>query len=46
MVALTRDPKATSEAIELAGGRTIISSFGAKGLELETVTETPLWSIN
>ena len=46
MVALTRNPKATSEAIELAGGRTIISSFGAKGLELETVTETPLWSIN
>ena len=46
MVALTRDPKATSEAIELAGGRTIISSFGAKGLELETVTETPLWSVN
>jgi len=46
MVALTRNPKATSEAIELAGGRTIISSFGAKGLELETATETPLWSIS
>ncbi|MDG1551380.1 MAG: mevalonate kinase [Candidatus Poseidoniaceae archaeon] len=46
MVALTRDPKATSEAIELAGGRTIISSFGAKGLELETAAETPLWSIS
>ena len=28
MVALTRNPKATSEAIELAGGRTLISRLG------------------
>jgi len=43
MVALTRDPKTTSEAIELAGGRTIISSFGAAGLTIEEATEKPLW---
>ena len=43
MVALTRDPKATSEAIELAGGRTIISSFGARGLTVEELAEAPLW---
>ena len=43
MVALTRDPKTTSEAIELAGGRTIISSFGARGLTIEEVTEEPFW---
>jgi mevalonate kinase len=43
MVALTRDPKATSEAIELAGGRTIISKFGAQGLSVETSTEAPFW---
>ena len=28
MIALTRDPKTTSEAIELAGGRTLISKLG------------------
>ena len=43
MVALTRNPKTTSEAIELAGGRTIISSFGARGLTIEEVTEEPFW---
>ena len=43
MVALTRDPRTTSEAIELAGGRTIISSFGARGLTIEEVTEEPFW---
>lgn len=43
MVALTRNPKKTSEAIELAGGRTIISSFGASGLMIEEDTDTPLW---
>ena len=46
MVALTRDPKTTSEAIELAGGRTIISSFGARGLTIEETTEAPLWVVD
>jgi len=46
MVALTRNPKKTSEAIELAGGRTIISSFGASGLMIEEDTDTPLWINN
>ena len=46
MVALTRNPKKTSEAIEMAGGRTIISSFGASGLMIEEDTDTPLWINN
>ena len=43
MVALTRNPKATSEAIELAGGRTIISKFGADGLELDEIPDEVFW---
>ena len=35
MVALTRQPKATSEAIELAGGRTLISKLGNPGVRIE-----------
>ena len=35
MVALTRDPKQTSEAIELAGGRTLISRIGNEGVRIE-----------
>ena len=45
MVALTRDPKATSEAIELAGGRTIISKFGANGLNLDEGHKALFWKI-
>ena len=37
MVALTRDPKTTSEAIELAGGRALISTFGNPGVRLDEV---------
>ena len=44
MVALTRDPKTTSEAIELAGGRALISQFGNDGVRMETIVNTPLWS--
>ena len=36
MVALTRHPKQTSESIELAGGRTLISRIGNGGVRLET----------
>ena len=43
MVALTKNPKATSEAIELAGGRTLISSFGNTGLSIDEVENLPLW---
>ena len=39
MIALTRDPKATSEAIELAGGRTWITELGTPGAHLETCPE-------
>ena len=46
MVALTRNPKATSEAIELAGGRTIISSIGAKGLSIDESDGELLWNTN
>ena len=35
MIALTRDPKATSEAIELAGGRTLISKLASNGMNVE-----------
>lgn len=35
MVALTRHPKHTSEAIELAGGRTLVSKLGNEGVRLE-----------
>jgi mevalonate kinase len=38
MVALTRQPKETSEAIELAGGRTLISRIGNVGVRLERRT--------
>ena len=35
MVALTRDPKQTSEAIELAGGRSLVSRIGNGGVRIE-----------
>ena len=43
MIALTKNPKATSEAIELAGGRTMISKFGSAGLSIEYSKDCPLW---
>ncbi|HIH53069.1 MAG TPA: mevalonate kinase [Candidatus Poseidoniaceae archaeon] len=39
MIALTRDAKATSEAIELAGGRTWITPLGTQGARLEACPE-------
>ena len=44
MIALTRDPKTTSEAIELAGGRTLISKLGASGLIVDSDDGVPLWN--
>ena len=35
MIALTRDPKLTSDAIELAGGRTLITKLGATGVSID-----------
>ena len=35
MVALTRDPKTTGEAIELAGGRVLISRLGNPGVRID-----------
>tara|TARA_Y100001958_G_C21231789_1_gene557622 strand:+ start:1581 stop:2675 length:1095 start_codon:yes stop_codon:yes gene_type:complete len=43
MIALTRDPKLTSEAIELAGGRTLISKLGAAGMRVDNDENSPLW---
>tara|TARA_B100001093_G_scaffold177219_1_gene169883 strand:+ start:31403 stop:32593 length:1191 start_codon:yes stop_codon:yes gene_type:complete len=43
MIALTRHPKQTSEAIELAGGRTLISKFGNHGLRVDSSRGLPLW---
>lgn len=45
MVALTTNPKQTSEAIELAGGRTLISKFGNVGLSIDETENLPLWRI-
>lgn len=44
MVALTRNPKETSDAIELAGGRTLISRLGSSGLSIDGSQNTPLWT--
>ena len=43
MIALTRDPKTTSEAIELAGGRTLISKIASTGMNVENDDDSPLW---
>ena len=43
MIALTRDPKATSEAIELAGGRTLISKLASNGMNVDKDEDSPLW---
>ena len=43
MVALTRNPKQTSEAIELAGGRTLISKLGNTGVRIESHEGLPFW---
>jgi len=44
MIALTKDPKTTSEAIELAGGRTLISRIGSDGLKVDFSDNSPLWN--
>ena len=45
MIALTRNPKETSEAIELAGGKTYISRFNNAGLSVDAVDNLPLWNL-
>ena len=37
MIALTMEPRRTAEAIELAGGRTMVSQLGAPGVRIETM---------
>lgn len=44
MVALTRNPKQTSDAIELAGGRTLISRLGSSGLSIDESQNTIIWT--
>ena len=44
MIALTRDPKETAEAIELMGGRTIISRLGVEGVTLDENEINLLWN--
>lgn len=44
MVALTRRPKETREAIELAGGRCLTSRLGNRGAMLDIVPEAPFWT--
>ena len=44
MVALTKKPKETSDAIELAGGRTLISRLGSSGLSIDDSQNAPLWT--
>ena len=43
MVALTRNPQQTSDAIELAGGRTLISKLGSHGFNVETSEISTIW---
>ena len=45
MIALTRNPEETSNAIELAGGRTLISKLGAQGLSINSFEDIPIWTI-
>ena len=35
MIALTMEPRRTAEAIELVGGRTMVSRLGAQGVRIE-----------
>ena len=44
MVALTKKPKETSDAIELAGGRTLISHLGSTGLSIDDSQNAPFWT--
>ena len=44
MIALTRNPKMTSEAIELAGGRTLISKLASDGMKIDNDDKAPLWN--
>lgn len=44
MIALTRDPKTTSEAIELAGGRTLISRLASTGMSVDEEGISGLWN--
>lgn len=44
MVALTKNPKETSDAIELAGGRTLISRLGSSGLSIDESQNAPFWT--
>ena len=37
MIALTMEPRRTAEAIELAGGRTMVSQLGAPGVRIESI---------
>ena len=44
MVALTKTPKLTSDAIELAGGRTLISKLGSPGMKIDSVENVTFWT--
>ena len=44
MVALTRNPKITSDAIELAGGRTLISKLGGTGMMINSPNNDAFWT--
>ena len=41
MIALTRDPTLTSDAIELAGGRTLITKLGSVGVSIDDYEGIP-----
>ena len=44
MIALTDEPKITSEAIELAGGRTMITRLASAGMKSDISEEKPHWN--
>ena len=46
MVALTKKPKLTSDAIELAGGRTLVSKLGSPGMKIDNFENVTFWTKN
>jgi hypothetical protein len=44
MIALTRNPKETGEAIELAGGYSFKTSLNAIGVRLDSDQGAPFWT--
>lgn len=44
MIALTEEPRQTAEAIELAGGSSLITKIGSPGVKIEDDADLPYWT--